>query len=116
MLAFRLESDTYPGLTAEDGYYTKREFIDLQKLAENLYVEIIPEIDAPAHTLAFTHYKPEIGSKEYGMDHLDLFNPETYKFMDGLFKEYLEGDEPVFRGKKVHIGTDEYSNKKKMMW
>lgn len=112
--AFRLESDTYPGLAAEDGYYTKREFIDLQKLAENLYVEIIPEIDAPAHTLAFTHYKPEIGSKEYGMDHLDLFNPETYKFMDGLFKEYLEGDEPVFRGKKVHIGTDEYSNKKKM--
>ena len=111
--AFRLESDTYPGLAAEDGYYTKREFIDLQKLAENLYVEIIPEIDAPAHTLAFTHYKPEIGSKEYGMDHLDLFNPETYKFMDGLFKEYLEGDEPVFRGKKVHIGTDEYSNKKK---
>lgn len=25
--AFRLESDTYPGLAAEDGYYTKREFI-----------------------------------------------------------------------------------------
>ncbi|WP_455591378.1 family 20 glycosylhydrolase [Bacteroides sp.] len=111
--AFRLESDTYPGLAAKDGHYTKREFIDLQKQAENCFVEIIPEIDAPAHTLAFTHYKPEIGSKEYGMDHLDLFNPETYKFMDGLFKEYLEGDEPVFRGKKVHIGTDEYSNKKK---
>lgn len=111
--AFRLESDTYPGLATQDGYYTKREFIDLQKQAEDCFVEIIPEIDAPAHTLAFTHYKPEIGSKEYGMDHLDLFNPETYTFMDGLFKEYLEGDEPVFRGKKVHIGTDEYSNKKK---
>lgn len=111
--AFRLESDTYPGLAAQDGFYTKREFIDLQKQAEDCFVEIIPEIDAPAHTLAFTHYKPEIGSKEYGMDHLDLFNPETYTFMDGLFKEYLEGDEPVFRGKKVHIGTDEYSNKKK---
>ena len=111
--AFRLESDTYPGLAAEDGHYTKAEFIDLQKLAEQRFVEIIPEIDAPAHTLAFTHYKPEIGSKEYGMDHLDLFNPETYTFMDGLFKEYLEGDTPVFRGPKVHIGTDEYSNKKK---
>ena len=109
--AFRLESDTYPGLTARDGFYTKREFIDLQKLAENCYVEIIPEIDAPAHTLAFSHYMPEIGSKEYGMDHLDLFNPKTYEFMDGLFKEYLEGEEPVFRGKRVHIGTDEYSNK-----
>ena len=109
--AFRLESDTYPGLTARDGFYTKKEFIDLQKLAESVYVEIIPEIDAPAHTLAFAHYMPEIGSKEYGMDHLDLYNPKTYEFMDGLFKEYLEGEEPVFRGKRVHIGTDEYSNK-----
>lgn len=111
--AFRLECDTYPGLTARDGYYTKREFIDFQEEAASQFVEIIPEIDAPAHTLAFTHYKPEIGSQEYGMDHLDLFNPETYKFMDGLFKEYLEGDKPVFRGPRVHIGTDEYSNKKK---
>ena len=111
--AFRLECNTYPGLTAEDGFYTKQQFIDLQKLAENNYVEIIPEIDAPAHSLAFTHYKPEIGSQTYGMDHLDLGNPETYKFMDGLFKEYLEGDNPVFRGKRVNIGTDEYSNKDK---
>ncbi|NCE73361.1 family 20 glycosylhydrolase [Odoribacter sp. Z80] len=111
--AFRLESDTYPGLTARDGFYTKQEFIELQKQAEECFVEIIPEIDVPAHSLAFTQYKPEIGSKEYGMDHLDLFNPETYHFLDGLFKEYLEGEEPVFRGKRVHIGTDEYSNKKK---
>lgn len=111
--AFRLESDTFPGLAAQDGYYTKREFVDLQVLAENRFVEIIPEIDAPAHTLAFAHYKPELGSREYGMDHLDLFNPETYRFMDALWKEYLGGEEPVFRGKRVHIGTDEYSNKKK---
>lgn len=110
--AFRLESDTYPGLAAEDGFYTKKEFIDLQKLGEEYGVEIIPEIDVPAHSLAFVHYKPSIGSKEYGLDHLDLFNPDTYTFLDGLFKEYLEGDEPVFRGKRVHIGTDEYSNAK----
>ena len=111
--AFRLECDTYPGLTAQDGFYTKKEFIELQKLAESLGVEIIPEIDVPAHSLAFTQYKPEIASKEYGMDHLDLFNTETYTFVDGLLREYLEGDEPVFRGKRVHIGPDEYSNKKK---
>lgn len=111
--AFRLECETFPGLTARDGYYTKQEFVDFQLDAATQFVEIIPEIDAPAHTLAFSHYKPELGSKEYGMDHLDLFNPETYTFMDALFKEYLEGDEPVFRGPRVHIGTDEYSNKKK---
>ena len=105
--AFRLESDTYPGLTAKDGSYSKQEFIDFQILGEENFVEIIPEIDVPAHSLAFTQYKPEIGSKEYGMDHLDLFTPETYKFVDGLFKEYLEGENPAFRGKRVHIGTDE---------
>lgn len=111
--AFRLESETYPGLTARDGSYSKKEFIDFQKQAASNFVEIIPEIDVPAHSLALTHYKPEIGSKEYGMDHLDLFKPETYKFVDALFKEYLEGDNPVFVGKRVHIGTDEYSNAKK---
>ena len=111
--AFRLESETYPGLTARDGSYSKKEFIDFQKQAASNFAEIIPEIDVPAHSLALTHYKPEIGSKEYGMDHLDLFKPETYEFVDALFKEYLEGDNPVFVGKRVHIGTDEYSNAKK---
>lgn len=109
--AFRLESETFPGLAARDGYYTKQEFMDFQDEAAAQFVEVIPEIDAPAHTLAFSHYKPELGSKEYGMDHLNLSNPETYTFMDALFKEYLEGENPVFRGPRVHIGTDEYSNK-----
>ena len=44
-------------------------------------------------------------------DRLGVKLEGTYEFMDGLFKEYLEGEEPVFRGKRVHIGTDEYSNK-----
>lgn len=109
--AFRMECDTYPGLTARDGYYTKKEFKKFQDEAGELFVDIIPEIDVPAHTLAFTHYKPELGSKKYGMDHLDLFYPGMYTFFDDLFKEYLEGDEPVFKGRNVHIGTDEYSNK-----
>lgn len=111
--AFRLECDTYPGLTAKDGHYSKKEFVELQQLGEACGVEIIPEIDAPAHSLAFTQYRPELGRKEYGMDHLDLFNPATYTFMDNLYKEYLQGKEPVFRGKRVHIGTDEYSNAKR---
>ena len=110
---FRLESTLHPGLTSKDGHYTKQEFIDLQILGENNYVEVIPEIDVPAHSLAFVHYKPQLGSKEYGMDHLDMFHPETYPFIDSVFREYLEGENPVFRGKRVNIGTDEYSNRDK---
>ena len=109
--AFRMESETFPGLAAEDGHYKKAEFRDFQKRAALRCVEIMPEIDMPAHTLAFVHYKPELGSKDYGHDHLDIMKPETYEFLDALFAEYLEGDDPVFVGPRVSIGTDEYSNK-----
>lgn len=108
--AFRLESERYPGLTAKDGSYSKEEFRNFQKEAATYGVEVIPEIDIPAHSLAFTHYMPEIGSTTYGMDHLDLFNPKTYEFLDNLFDEYLSGDDPVFLGGIVHVGTDEYNN------
>lgn len=110
--AFRLESERYPGLTAKDGHYTKAEFRALQKEANDHYgVTIIPEIDVPAHSLAFAHYMPELGSEQYGRDHLDLFNPKTYEVLDNLFDEYLSGEDPVFVNRYVHIGTDEYSNK-----
>ncbi|NOW95612.1 family 20 glycosylhydrolase [Mucilaginibacter sp. SG564] len=107
--AFRLENTTYPGLTAKDGSYTKKEFIDLQQLADDYAVRIIPEIDVPAHALAFTKVVPAIGSKQYGMDHLDLHNPLTYTVIENVLKEYLGGDHPVFTGKEFHIGTDEYA-------
>nr|WP_199158493.1 family 20 glycosylhydrolase [Pedobacter sp. ASV2] len=109
--AFRLENTMYPGLTAKDGSYSKKEFMALQQMASDYAVRIIPEIDAPAHALAFTKVIPEIASKAYGADHLDLHNPLTYSVMENVFKEYIAGDKPVFMGKTVHIGTDEYAKK-----
>jgi len=109
--AFRLECAAYPNLTAKDGSYGKKEFMELQELGKSYGVIIVPEIDVPAHSLAFTRIVPEIGSKVYGMDHLDLDNPLTYAVLDNIFKEYLEGPAPVFIGKEVHIGTDEYAKK-----
>lgn len=111
--AFRLESDCFPGLTAKDGSYSKEEFRDFQKMANRYGIEVIPEIDVPAHSLAFTHYNPKLAAekKEYGMDHLDLYKPEVYEFLDTLFAEYIGGDNPVFTGPYVHIGTDEYNIK-----
>lgn len=106
--AFRMESDSFPGLTARDGYYTKEEFRNFQRESAKQFVDIMPEIDIPAHALAFTHYKPEIGSEEFGMDHLNLFSDETIPFLDVLFEEYLGGDDPVFIGPNMHIGTDEF--------
>ena len=74
-------------------------------------VNVIPEIDIPAHSLAFTHYKPEIASRRHGMDHLDLYKEETYLFLDSLLGEYISGEHPVFIGPDVHMGADEYNKR-----
>lgn len=108
---FRLENERYPQLPTKGEFYTKKEFIDLQLLAESYGINIIPEIDVPAHSLAISKAFPQIASKEFGKDHLDIKNPETYTIVENIFKEYLEGDNPVFRFKEVHIGTDEYAKK-----
>jgi len=108
---FRLQNGRYPQLPTKGEFYTKKEFIDLQILAEEYGIRIIPEIDVPAHSLAISKAFPQIASKQYGSDHLDLNNPETYSIVENIFKEYLQGKSPVFRGKEVHIGTDEYNKK-----
>lgn len=109
--AFRMESDVFPGLTSIDGSYSKQEMRDFIRYAETMGVEIIPEFDAPAHSLAFTHFRPSLASEEFGGDHLDLRNPEVIPFLDSLYAEYLGGPDPVFPCPRFHIGTDEYSNK-----
>ena len=109
--AFRMESDYFPGLTAIDGSYSKQEMRNLIRYAETMGVEIIPEFDVPAHSLAFTHYRPSLAAKKYDDAHLDLENPELIPFLDSLYAEYLGGPDPVFPCPRFHIGTDEYSNK-----
>jgi hexosaminidase len=108
--AFRMESDLFPGLTAIDCSYSKQEMHDFIRYAESMGVEIIPEFDTPAHSLAFSHYRPSLASKEFNPDHLDLRNPEVIPFLDSLYAEYLGGPDPVFCCPRFHIGTDEYNN------
>ena len=107
--AFRLECDTYKGLAAEDGYYTKKEFGELIDFAKEYGVDIVPEIDTPAHSLAFVQYDETLAlGPGKGRDHLNIMKEDTYTFVDDLFDEYMRGDEPTFRFQDVHIGTDEY--------
>ncbi len=112
--AFRLECDTYPGLTAKDGHYTKKAFRQFIKDAEEMGVTVIPEIDVPAHSLAFTRLRPDFASTKYDTDHLDLDKmDEILPFLKKLLAEYMTGKDPVFAGKAkfFHIGTDEYDRR-----
>ncbi|MEG1296822.1 MAG: family 20 glycosylhydrolase [Niameybacter sp.] len=107
--AFRLECDTYKGLAAKDGHYTKKEFGELIDFAKDYGVDIVPEIDTPAHSLAFVQYDETLAlGTGKGRDHLDIMKKETYEFVDKLFEEYMEGAHPTFRFEDIHIGTDEY--------
>ncbi|GHO81070.1 hypothetical protein KSD_88410 [Ktedonobacter sp. SOSP1-85] len=103
--AFRLKSDKFQGLAATDGAYSKQDMRELQDLARAYGVTITPEIDAPAHALAFTKYRPDLASSKYDKDFLDLSNPKTYTFMDSVWGEFL----PWFDTDEFHIGVDEYA-------
>lgn len=101
---FRLESETFPGITSQDGFYTKQQFRDLQLLGMEYGVNVVPEIDTPGHSGSFIAYDPQLGSR----NQLDVTRPETIAFVKSLFGEYLDGSDPTFVGPDVHIGTDEY--------
>jgi hexosaminidase len=103
--AFRLNSPRFPGLAAKDGSYTQQDMRALQDFAEARGVTITPEIDAPAHALALTQYRPDLASPNLEKDFLDLGNPATYTFMEQIWGEFA----PWFDSKQVSIGADEYA-------
>ncbi|WP_195245548.1 discoidin domain-containing protein, partial [Clostridium celatum] len=123
--AFRLESDLKneagEGITSTDVYYTKDEFREFIQSSRQMGINVVPEIDTPAHALAFTRvfrnlalegWNPRISNRPV-LDHLDLGNPESLEFVKTLFNEYMQGDNPVFDTETtVHVGTDEYEANK----
>lgn len=111
---FRLESDVKneagQSITSQDLYYSKEEFAQFIEDAAVMGVEVVPEIDTPAHSLALTKVFPKLGlsGDPESVDQLDLSNPAAQKLAETIWSEYLiESD--VFSGTgTVHIGMDEY--------
>lgn len=116
---FRLKSEKYPGLAAEEAY-SKADIEDLQNYASQYFVDIVPEIDLPAHATAITNYNPELAFSCESMRKarwqgaeadslgkawaLDVTRPEVREWIDGLLEEWI----PVFKSKYFHVGGDEY--------
>jgi len=108
---FRLESDIKNvqgvGITSEDFYYTKEQFRKLIDDAKVYGVEIVPEIDLPAHSLALTKVFPQLGINKdpEAADTLDLSKEEAKQLAKDIWNEAI----PVFEQcEVVHIGMDEY--------
>ena len=114
---YRLEySDE--GLTSKDYYYTKAEFKEFMSYSRALGVDIIPELDVPAHALSITNYimyslnRPDlvlhqIDTAHPWVDHVDVSKQEGIDIIKEIYDEYI--DEDIFdENTIVHIGADEF--------
>lgn len=104
---FRLKTGNpeLAGLASADGAYDRADWDSFEDTAAANGLTIIPEIDAPAHSLAFIRFRPSLGLNNGESDHLDLSKPETTAFMKSVFDEFV----PWFRSPDVHFGADEYT-------
>jgi len=117
--AFRLQSERHPIInlnlgdgTKTDGFYTKDEYRAFQKELLKYGVEVVNEIDTPAHSEIFR--SAGIPMRDIGdMDiTTDTNRNIVANFILDLFDEYTSGSDPVFVGRKVHFGSDEYGGGK----
>lgn len=120
--AFRLESglknDKGESPTAKDYYMSKEEFNDFIVEERNLGMNIVPEIDVPAHATSFTKIWPELmvanqvsrlNSNRPLLDHIDISKPEAINKVKEIFDDYTKGSNPTFDSQTtVHIGADEF--------
>lgn len=113
--AFRLESEVAnpegKRLTSQEYAYTKEELNTFIETAALYGVQVVPEIDTPAHSLAITSLYPEyaLGNDPLWTDQIDLENPEAAALVRSIWEEALDTGSGAFRSAgTVNIGMDEY--------
>jgi hexosaminidase len=95
------------------GFYTQEQFADIVAHARSRFIEIIPEIDMPAHTNAALSAYPELNCNDVapppytgidvGFSALCVDREVTYRFIDDVIREIgALVPSPWF-----HIGGDE---------
>ena len=104
--AWRLQSKRYPQLmearhtTRMPGkFYTLSELQDLARLCKELRITLIPEIDMPGHSSAF--------SRAMGFD---MQTPEGKRIVKDILTELAESLDVPY----IHLGTDETDFKDKL--
>ena len=124
---YRLESTVFPELNEKanfrkgtrgdgipvGGYLTKADVKEIVEYAKERFVDVVPEIDLPGHTLFMLVAKPETGctgeqfdlAENYGIDDRILCagNENNYEIIEKLITEVVE----MFPSKYFHIGGDE---------
>lgn len=109
--AFRLESnivnDNGKSITSEDFCYSKEDFRELILYAQDRGINIVPEIDTPAHSLAITKCFPELCNYDVAglTDILNINDEKTINLVRNIWEEAIAD---TFVGcNVVHMGMDE---------
>ncbi len=106
--------------TRYGGYYTIEQMKDIVEYAAQRYIEIVPEIDVPGHSMAIIATYPQFSTtpdipKEPAIT-WGIYNrqnnvlapsEEVFEFLSDVFNELMD----VFPGKYIHIGADECAKK-----
>lgn len=105
---FRVESRRFPAINSglnPSEVYSQEDYRQFQQEMAKYGVDIITEIDTPAHCRFVALHNPS-----YMLDdsHIDLKNRDAIGFIKSLYDEFLDGDNPVFISRNFHIGADEY--------
>ncbi len=82
------------------GYYKQEELRQLVAYAAERGIEIVPEIEFPAHSAEVVAAYPEVGNER---GELDMLKPETYSLMRDVLKEVAD----IFPSTYLHLGGDE---------
>lgn len=94
------------------GFYTQQEIREVVKYASDRFVEVIPEIEMPGHSMAALAAYPQFSCSGGPFDVAEkwgVFNDiyctkeETFLFLEDILSEVL----PLFDSKYVHLGGDE---------
>ncbi|KAI9373555.1 beta-N-hexosaminidase [Aspergillus egyptiacus] len=86
----------------ENETLSRADYADMQRHCAARGIAVIPEIEAPGHSLYLTKWKPELALEK--RDLLNLSHAETIPTIQRIWAEFL----PWFAVKEVHIGADEY--------
>ncbi|HEY4196274.1 MAG TPA: beta-N-acetylhexosaminidase, partial [Mucilaginibacter sp.] len=99
--------------TPYGGFYTQDQIREVVKYAADRYINIVPEIEMPGHSMAALAAYPELScdpNKTYkvyetwGVVH-DVYCPsdKTFDFLEDVLTEVMD----LFPSKYIHIGGDE---------
>ena len=95
------------------GFYTQEQLRDVVRYARSKGIEIIPEIDLPAHLVSALAAYRELGCTggpydvytvwDIAKDVLCVGKESSFEFLDDVFNEICD----IFPGEYIHIGGDE---------